>query len=151
VIASRWPVVAAELVAMLRADPALSGVDVLDGPPVGEPSGRDVISIGHALDDADDVAGSAAWAWHATGGQVDETSEIRCAVQSVSGSVDLAVPRARAFAILDVVQSALRADWTAGIDGAWSIDVSAGTVRQAQTELGSGCRVEFTVTIHALI
>ena len=148
---SRWPAAVAALVATLRAAPALAGVDVLDGPPTGEPSGRDVVCIGHVLDDADDTSGSANWTPYTTGGVISEDSEIRCAVQSVSGATDLAIARGRAFALLDAVHAALRADWTLGDPSIVTGDLAVGAVRQAQTELGSGCRVEFTVTIHALI
>ena len=148
---SRWPVVVDALVAALRADPALAGVDILDGPPTGEPSGRDVIAIGHALDDDDDTAGSTAWTDHSTGGVVEERCEIRCAVQAVSGNTALTTARGRAFELLDAAHAALRADWTAGVASVVSVDLAAGTVRQAQSDLGSGARVEFTVTIHALI
>ncbi len=149
--ASRWPSVVDALVAVLRATPALAGVDVLDGPPTGEPSGRDVVAIGHSLDDDDDTAGSVAWTDYSTGGVVEERCEIRCAVQAVSGDTAMTTPRTRAFALLDAAHAALRADWTAGVPSVVSVDITTGTVRQAQSGLGPGARIEFTVTVHALI
>lgn len=150
--ASRWPAVVDALVALLRADPALAGVDVLDGPPVGEPSGRDVVCIGHVLNDDDDLSGSVRWQPHSTGGIVEEACQVRLAVQAVAGDTTLAIPRTRAFALLDAVHAALRGDWTVGgLDGVIAVDLETGSVRQDQADLGSGCRVEATVTVTSLI
>lgn len=150
--ASRWPAVVDALVALLRAHPSLAGVDVLDGPPVGEPTGHDVICVGHGLDDDDDTSGAVRWQPHSTGGVLAEDCDVRLVVQAVIGDTTLSAARTRAFALMDVVHAALRGDWTVGgLDGVIAVDLSAGTIRQDQTGLGCGCRIEATVTVTSLI
>lgn len=141
------------LVAALRADPSLSGVTVLDGPPVTDDPLWEVVSIGFAWDAEDDRAAETTQGYHELGmtAKRDETVDVYCAVRVVNGDADVSTARARAVVLLGAVETVLRADPSLGLADLLRCEVTVGDLRQTQTGDGVGALIRFTVTATALI
>jgi hypothetical protein len=153
VSASRFDAVVDALVTALQGAPGLSGVTVSDGPPVtGDPL-PEVVTVGFAFDDQDDVSAEIEQGYHDLGpaAKRDERVEVRCAVYSSNGNADMGAARARCAVLLGEVESALRASPTLGITEALRVEVEVGTLRQSQSDRGAAAIVQFTVTAHSLI
>lgn len=99
------------LFVQLAATPELRGVQIIDGPPI-EDIQQDVIAIGLSPDSADIMA--QATLADLANDQDSEVFEILGLTRSWSGSGDLRPRRVKAFALLDGVQTALKADPTLG-------------------------------------
>ena len=150
---SRWAAVVDSVIATLAESPDLVGVHIYDGPNITSDSPPDSITVGHSGANEEDVAGSLTQEYRNTGVMAprDETCEVRCVAQSIDGGTNLAVVRHRALALLGVVESTLRANPQLGLAGIQRVEVSTGTVRQAQTGQGCGVRIEFTIRAFGLI
>lgn len=150
--ASRWPVVAAALVAALDTTGDLAGI-VFDGIPVTADQLPDAVFVGVVLDEDTGDAGSLTHAWHelGEGAPVDENGSIRCTAVSQRGDTDLAAARDAAFTLLAVCEDTVRDDPTLGIGELLDALVDTGRIRQGQTPQGCFCEVEWTLRYRALI
>lgn len=141
------------LVAALRAAGSLSGVTVLDGPPVTDDPLFEVVSVGFSWDPEDDRAAETTQGYHELGmtAKRDETVDVYCAVRVVNGDADVSTARARAVVLVGAVESVLRADPSMGLADLLRAELSVGDLRQTQTAEGVGALIRFTVTATALI
>lgn len=140
------------LVAALSADATLKGL-VWDGPPItGDPL-AEVVTIGFAFDDGDDLSAEITQEYHELGpaAKRDETVDVRCAVMASNGTADMSLARARCVVLLGAVESVLRATPSLGLSEVLRCEVTVGSVRQAQTKQGAACIVQFVVTATSLI
>lgn len=154
---SRVPAAIDALLAVLRAAPELQQVSIIDGPPVTDLTDEDLVFVGWqpeadtgvGVQLTQDFAG-------ATTRIRDESFEIGCYAESRSGDVDMKARRDRAFALVAVVEQVLRgteaAPDAASLGGAvlWS-HLTAGNLRQLQTQDGALAGLDFTVSCRARI
>jgi len=139
------------LVAIFAALPALSGVDVRDGPPLDGMGDADFVLVGHDAtpDSSADMTVEQEWADLACTRRY-ETGEVICSALSQTGDTDLQARRDRAFALLAACESAVLADLTLG-GVAMSAQFSRASARQFQNKNGSAVVVPFTVTYRAIV
>lgn len=96
------------LLTILQAAPGLDGVRVVDGPPTNNLSGGDWLYVGYQP--GADTAVNLVQDFNAAGARTrDENFEILCYAESRSGGTNVATVRSRVFALLAVVEDALRA------------------------------------------
>ncbi|MFJ4974209.1 hypothetical protein ACIP6X_02460 [Streptomyces coeruleorubidus] len=152
---SAVPGAMAALVAILRAAPDLADVEILDGPPTVDMARSDVIAVGWSSEG--EQAAQFAQTFNAAGARTrDEDFDIRCLIDVWHGGNDFAAVRQRAFAVLGVVENAIRAsapDPTAPtLNGAvlWA-HLTQGALIQSFTDQGARAGLAFTVTCHARI
>jgi hypothetical protein len=139
------------LVAAFGAQPALYGVEVIDGPPVESPGAVDLVMVGHDYgpDSDAEITVEQEWADLACTRRT-ERGAVPCSVLSQTGDVDVPGRRARVLQLLAACEAALRADLSLG-----------GVVRVAQLESagahqftndkGTAVVVPFTVTYVASV
>lgn len=130
------------LIAILRATPALAKVLILDGPWLDRPSDKDVIVIGWlpeenaTVDWTEDTAGL---------GSYGERFDIQGLASSFSGGTLLKPPRDRCDFLLETVRTAVHAHST--LNGAVSrARVIAQHMTPFQNESGSAVDTDFTVS-----
>ncbi|MFI0528544.1 hypothetical protein ACH3XX_00670 [Streptomyces scabiei] len=152
---SALPAAITQLLAILRADATLiaDGVEVLDGPPVSDQSGKAYVSIGWQPDAEE--SGQFVQNFNAAGARTrDEDLLIHGYLFTWSGDTDTAALRARLFALLAVVENVLRATNGAPtrptLNGAvlWA-HIVRGQLQQAQTEQGARAGLAFTIAARA--
>lgn len=143
------------LLEILRAASALSGVQVLDGPPVGDQSAQDYVAVGYQ--EGAEEAVQMAQDFNAAGARTrDEAFDILCWIDTWTGDSDMSVRRARAYALLAVIEDVLRASGAnptaPTLNGAvqWAHLTSA-SLRQANTDQGVRVAVAFSVSCRARI
>jgi hypothetical protein len=143
------------LLALLRAAPELADVQVLDGPPVGDLADADYVTVGWqpGADEGASLSQSFAYA----GARVrEEDSVILGYVESWSGDTDMKARRDRAFELLGVVESVIRASGgnptapTLGGVVQWA-EFTAGSLRQISSDQGLTAGIGWSVTCKALI
>ncbi|MEU2181233.1 hypothetical protein [Streptomyces thermolilacinus] len=143
------------LLAILRAAPALAGVDIIDGPPTGDMSAADLVAVGWQPDDGEAAVLAQEFAY-AGARRRDEEFVISCWLESWTGDNDVAARRVRAFELLAVVEDALRASDAApeaptlGGTVLWA-HLTAGTLRQVNTDQGVKAGLAFSVACRARI
>lgn len=142
-MASQWPVVHGRLVALLPTLPGWSGVPVYDGPPVTGDAPMRYVTVGFVNDEVS--AGSFAHERAGNGFQVQETGNVRCELVTAIGTADLPEMRAAAFALLDALEVAIRADQTLGVLPAASTTSLEVDVIPTQSTSGAVQRLVFSV------
>lgn len=152
---SAVPGAIAALLAMLRSESGLSGVQVVDGPPTDDQSDADLIAVGWSLEG--DLAAEVVQEFNAAGARTrDENFDIACWLDTWSGDHDFAACRARAYELLAVVENAIRASGASPtaptLNGAvqWA-HLTRYTLRQSLTDQGAQVSVPFTITCRARI
>ncbi|WP_455360021.1 hypothetical protein [Streptomyces sp. SYSU K21746] len=96
------------ILALLRAEAGLSGVQVIDGPPTLDMADSEIVVIGwqdggeQAVEEIQQFA-------YAGARSRDSDFSIACWLDTWSGDNDIGVRRARAYELLAVVENALRA------------------------------------------
>jgi hypothetical protein len=144
------------LLAILRAAPALAGVDIVDGPPTGDMSAEDIVAVGWQPDGEEAAASLVQEFAYAGARRRDEEFVISCWLESWTGDTDVRARRVRAFELLAVVEDAVRASDAAPeaptLGGAvlWA-HLTAGTLRQSSTDQGVRVGVAFSVACRARI
>jgi hypothetical protein len=141
------------LLAILRADAGLSGVQVLDGPPVGDQSDQDYVAVG--WQDGSEESVQIVQDFNAAGARTrDENFAILCWLDTWTGDSDVSARRVRAFALLAVIENAIRA--TAGAPNAPTLNGSVmwahltnAVLKQANTDQGVRVGIAFTITCRA--
>lgn len=143
------------LLAILRADAGLSGVEVVDGPPTGDMSAPEYVAVGWQLDGEESV--QIVQDFNAAGARTrDEDFAILCWLETWTGDSDVSARRVRAFELLAVVENAIRASGGSPtaptLDGSvlWSHLTNA-VLKQANTDQGVRVGVAFTIACHARI
>lgn len=124
--------------------PALSGVQIFDGPPVAEID-HDAIAVGVSIDDATGATGTTRPGY---GTDRTETFDITGFTQAWSGDVDIAARRARAFALLDALRSLLIADPSVGGTCQQAV-MTRWAYRPVQGPAGSLAVVNFGIRVNA--
>lgn len=152
---SAVPGAIAALVAILRAAPELSDVEILDGPPTIDMARSDVIAVGWSSEG--EQAAQFAQTFNAAGARTrDEDFDIGCLIDVWRGDSDFAAVRTRAFAVLAVVENAIRASTpdpaAPTLNGSvlWA-HLTQGALAQSFTDQGARAALSFTVTCHARI
>ncbi len=139
------------LTASIAALPALSGVEVLDGPRPEAPGAADMVIVG---DDGDpdssaQVAVTQEWANLAATSRY-EFGEVPCCVVSQSGDTDLTARRDRAAAVLAAIEAAVLSDLTLG-GRVMVLQLNALRAQQYQNSAGSAAVLPFTITYMAQV
>ncbi|OJY47600.1 MAG: hypothetical protein BGP03_33245 [Pseudonocardia sp. 73-21] len=125
--------------------PGLEGVQVFDGPPLGEVEVGDALALGLSIEDVSAASGEERPGW---GGRRTESHVVAGLVQSSTGGVDVAVSRVRAYQLLD----ALRAVLVANLDLSGTCDwarLVRSTYRPVQTAGGCLVLIEFAIRVDA--
>lgn len=144
-----WPAVTAA-VAQLAAQ--VCGVPVTDGDSLDQDQAGAWMEIGVAVGD-DGRAGGLDTDHHDMGPGSPPRSEsgrIEGSVAAQSGDTDLAPVQAAAFAALDKLTAAVRANPTLGIDRVMWVQVAAGDVFRGRTPDGAFCEIRLAITYEAL-
>lgn len=153
-IVSRFPAVVDGVLTVLRADANLSAVVISDGLPITEDRLVDLVIIGNSGDPESTDAGSVTQNYHDLAGidsTRDETVTVNCCVLAQTGDVDVSATRARAFAVLGYVESALRANYSLGATGVLRVELTDVTVQVEQFADGTAVRLPFTLTATSII
>lgn len=152
---SAVPAAIAALLALLRAADGLEGVDILDGPPADDVATRDFLAVGWT--GGEDQAAESVQDFNGAGARTrDEEITVSCLIDVWSGDDGFSVVRDRAYAILAVVEDAIRATNTAPeaptLNGAvlWA-HLTRVHLRQTFTDQGARVALGFTVSCHARI
>lgn len=139
-----WPKVVQALLVMLPTLPGWAGVTVRDGPFLAPPTDGEFCTVG-AVDD-ESSAGNFQQDISDLDGAVDEAGTVRCDVAVSTGGDDLPAMRARAFALTDAVDLAVRADPTlGGVLGADGVVTVSGDVLPIQNASGTAVRLVLSV------
>jgi hypothetical protein len=145
-----FPTVVDNLIAALRAAPALAGVRVFDGIEIDSSYPGDFIVVGDdGGEDGDVTAGSGAQQFLELGNlRQFEDASVNCMLASASGATSLTTRRTRAFALLSAIDTAIRADVSLGGACLYStLDTWQPSYRQ--TDAGAAVIITFTVTYRA--
>ncbi|MFI8254081.1 hypothetical protein [Streptomyces filamentosus] len=143
------------LLEILRAAPALAGVQVIDGPPTEDQSVSDQLFVGWQPGDSEGASLMQDFAY-AGARRRNETAVINCWIDVWSGDSSIRPRRLRAFELLAVVEDALRATDiapeapTLGGTVQWS-QLSAGALQQSLSDQGSRAGLGFSVSFTARI
>ncbi|MEU9861329.1 hypothetical protein AB0D99_10655 [Streptomyces sp. NPDC047971] len=152
---SAVPNVIDALLEILSEAPALTGVQIVDGPPVDDQAVADQLCIGYQPGEGEAASMAQDFAY-AGARQRNEDGAVVCWIDCWSGDKEIRPTRLRAFELLAVVEDALRASDSnreaPTLSGAvqWS-QVKAGSLRQAITDQGARAGLAFTVTYFARI
>lgn len=126
--------------------PGLEGVNVFDGPPLGDVDQVGALALGVSM--YPDLSAAIDDERPGYGGRRSETFLISGLAQASTGEVDLSIPRRRVYAVLAAfrVQLVEHPD----LDGAcdWA-RLARHTYRPVQTERGAIAQLEFTVRVDA--
>jgi hypothetical protein len=151
---SRVPAAVDALLTILRAAPGLADVRIVDGPAAVNLTERHRLYIG--WQPGAEAAVDLVQNFNAAGARTrDENFAIACYAESRAGDKDMALRRARVFAILGEVENALRATDAAPeaptLNGTvqWA-HLTAGSLIQDQDQ-GAIAGLPFTVACHARI
>jgi hypothetical protein len=150
------PAAIAVLLDICRTAPGLDGVLVIDGPPVGDMSDADLIAIGWSP--GSDTAGAELQQDFAYAGarSRDEDFTVTGWIESWSGDDQVEPRRVRAFELLGVLETALRASGpnptapTLGGAVLWA-HLTRAQLQQFSTDQGIRAGIAFTITCRARI
>ncbi|GAA2929840.1 hypothetical protein [Streptomyces enissocaesilis] len=152
---SRVPAAIDALLAILRAAPALAEVTIIDGPPVGDMADADLVAVGWSP--SAEAGAELAQDFASAGARTrDEDFTVTGWIESWSGDSDVAPRRTRAFALLAVVEDAIRATGpnpdAPTLNGAvlWA-HLTRAQLQQFSTDQGIRAGLAFTVSCRARI
>lgn len=150
---SALPLVIDALVALCE-DLMPADVDVFDGPGVSDSAAQAAIFIGtDSLEQSDEVtAGSAsqAWAQIGQGGDRDQEGVVNCVAQAWSGDTTQKSARDAAYALTQLVEAAVRDDYTLGVPQLlWATYGGDERLDFQQDDAGVRARVYFQVGFRA--
>jgi hypothetical protein len=149
------------LVAILAARPALSKVDVVDGPPLDWDElklpvpqlgdGKRFLFIGASPGD-DDTAAEGAQDFNAAGAvSRDETFAIICSALGIDGGGDMKVARGYASALVAEVEQTIRSDVTIGDTVLYSRLSTVDRLDQEQNSRGASVTFVFRIAARAYL
>lgn len=144
------------LLTIWRALPGLTGVQVLDGPPTGDQSDTEYVSVGWQPE-SNDVAAESVQTFNSAGARTrDEDFALTCWVDTWNGDADVGARRARAYELLAVIEESLRA--TSGNPTAPTLlgtvlfsQMTSSVLRQVNTDQGVRAGIGFSVNCRARI
>ena len=145
--ASTVPAAIGALVATFTAAPGLAGVQVSDGPALGDVAMTGLLTVGYS--DNSDMAASAQTTAEGFGGSPNrESYEVYCSASAFTGDDDQAVTRNQAFALYAAACDAVLADPTLGgaVLRAMPGDF---TLHQSATTRGRATTVQFAIAVTA--
>ena len=142
---STIPAALDNLIAALRSETQLSGVQIIDGQPITDLPG-DFILVGFGDDTGASVSGSQVPASLGNLRRAEQFT-INCEISAWQGSTEMKIVRDRAFQILGCVEDVVRAnaslnDAVIFSDFGQSIDLN-----QIQTAQGAVAVIKFTIAI----
>lgn len=145
--ASKAPDLVAALVRQVSAWPDLSGVPVRDGPQLSDESAKESVSVGWTgVEDEADIESEITV--DAMGRPDRELCTIRGLVSVIQGGADITAVRARAYALLSAVGSAIDSDRKlSGL--ALRAQITAASLTQDQNGEGAEAFLLFTVECDA--
>ena len=140
-----WPKVADALLVLLPTLTGWADVTVRDGPFLQPPTDPAYCTVG-AVDD--EVGGGTFEQEPGTvTGLLEESGTVRCEIAVGTGADDLPVVRAQAFALIDAVDFAVRADQTlSGALGPDGVVTVGGDVLPVQNTSGTAVRLVLAVS-----
>lgn len=142
---SRVPEVIARLVELARADPALAGVRVADGPEVTGDSVPDWLIVGFDGDPTGDFeAAQSTSDWVDLGSGREEEFQVTVAAIAQRGDTDIVAARGRACEIGARVEAWVRADPTVGLP---SLLAGVGATRLTQDQPPTGAQAVLLLTV----
>lgn len=125
--------------------PGLEGVQVFDGPPLGDLEIGDALALGTSMFmDLPAVATEHV----GYGGRRTDSFLISGLLQSSTGEVNLAIPRGRAYELLAVFRALIAANLDLGGSCDWA-RMARHTYRAAQTSSGAIALIEFAIRVDA--
>ncbi|MHC3392092.1 hypothetical protein ACLQ2E_21895 [Streptomyces lavendulocolor] len=143
------------LISILRAAPALGDVEIIDGPPTDDMAAADIVTVGWQPDSAESAQLSQTFAY-AGARRRDEEFVILGYLESWTGDDSFQPRRARAFALLALIEDAIRASNSnpeaPTLDGTvlWA-EFQAGSLRQSFTDQGAKAGIAWAVAGRARI
>lgn len=143
---STVPAVLDAILALLRASPDLSGVQVVDGQPLR--TDPDVVCIGFTGNAGESSVESTRTVEQLKRQPDREQYEITSLASSWSGATDPVAVRNRAYELLDVVAAELAKDPRLG-GLVTEVRLSSDRFAQEQTSKGAVATVMFTITVNA--
>lgn len=143
------------LLTILRAAPALADVQVSDGPPIEDQSAAELVAIGWTHEDA--LSAEAAQDFNSAGARTrDEDFSIAGWIDAWNGDDDITVCRDRAYELLAVIETAIRASGAnptaPTLNGAvlWA-HLTRHALHQRDTDQGMKAGIAFTISCRARI
>ncbi|WP_320784196.1 hypothetical protein [Streptomyces sp. CRN 30] len=144
-MASRVPEIIDTLVALAKADPALAGVRVADGPEVTGDSVPDWLVIGFDGDPSGDFeAAQTAGGWSDLATGREEEFLITVAAIANRGDTDIVAARRRAYEIAERVGTWLRTSPDLGLV---SLEASVAGTRLVQDQTDQGAQARLLLTV----
>lgn len=149
-VTTAFPVMISNIITALKASSSLTGVRIFDGMEVDESYPGDAIAIGHdgSFGDIEMQAGSIQNNPFAFTDLHEEQGSINCSLWSQDGTTDLTARRNRAFALLQAVDSVVRAEKTFSGACLYSI-LTTNAIGYRQTQLGAAVVIDFTISYQA--
>lgn len=152
---SAVPGAIAALLTILRAAPALAETQIADGPPIEDQADTELVAIGWTHEDA--LSAEAAQDFNSAGARTrDEDFSIACWIDVWNGDDDITVCRTRAYELLGIIESAIRASGSnptaPTLNGAvlWA-HLTRHALHQRDTDQGMKAGIAFAVTCRARI
>jgi hypothetical protein len=142
-VSAAWPLVVNRLLVLVPGLSGWSSVVVSDGKPVTGDDLIDYFTVGFV--EGEDFGGNYEQTY-SPGGLLEEAGTVRCELVTVSGDVDLAARRARAFALIDALQASVFADPTLGVLPQSSSASLSVDPQPVQNDRGSAQRATVTVS-----
>jgi len=144
---SRVPDLIDNFLAVLKAAPGLSDVQVVDGPLVSGTAVREQLFVGYDADpEGEAQAASTTQTWAGLGAKAkNEDIELTCAVLVRKGSTDVRTLRVRVYEIFAEVEAVVRADPSLGLPPPSVCAVTDTSFRTPQTPDGIEGRLLFTL------
>lgn len=140
-MASRLPDLIDALVAQLQAQPALDGVEVVDGPLVTDSPSPDWVVVGFDGDDGGTFeAGQTVGGWSGVGTRREEELQLVVAVIAARGDTDVQAARRRVYEIASPIEALLAATPSLGLAEA-ECAIGASALVQEQTNRGVQVRL----------
>jgi hypothetical protein len=136
------------LVAMLRVTPALSGVEITDGPPLADSVSREVLCIGYSPAEDTDAVDVTAARGDLGSSRDREQFTVHCSLGVLNGDRDTLAARTRAYALLDAAGFAIAAD-TSLRKTVMNARLGSHSLRQSDTNTGLLARINFDVDADA--
>lgn len=146
--ASTVPGAITALVTMLQAAPALAGVEVNDGPPMGNSAAMEAIGVGYTAEEDIPAVDSSVTVSSFSGFPESESYTVHCSLAVVTGDRLIASSRARAYELYAAIGEVLAAQ---GVPGTMSAGLADHSLSQEDTDRGMLARINFGIQVTASI
>lgn len=152
---SAVPGAVSALLAIAQAAAGFEGVPITDGPPTGDMADQEFVAIGWQPDSEESVQITQVFAYAGARSR-DEEFSILCWIDTWTGDADVSARRARAFELLGVLETAIRASGGSPtaptLNGTvlWS-ELTSAVLKQANTDKGVRAGIAFSVACRSRI